>query len=86
MPLPRGRAPAAAHAWAEWLPADDAEAAREFAVLAETPAGMAMELAGPVGERNEYTTIPRGAVLCIASGREQLMVQVGAALAAGTGR
>ncbi len=83
--LPSGRAPTAAQAWAKWLAAAGAvEAGNGFAsMLARTPAGVATELAGPVGERNEYTTQPRGAVLCIGSGREQLIVQVGAALATG---
>jgi RHH-type transcriptional regulator, proline utilization regulon repressor / proline dehydrogenase / delta 1-pyrroline-5-carboxylate dehydrogenase len=80
MPLPKGRAPAGACAWGA-LP----EVGREFgeSVLAVTPAGVAMDLVGPVGERNEYATIPRGAVVCIAPGREQLLIQVGAALATG---
>ena len=83
MPLPKGRAPAAARAWLAL--SDRSEAWREFgpSVLAGTPAGVAMDLRGPVGERNEYATIPRGAVVCIAPGREQLLVQVGAALATG---
>jgi RHH-type proline utilization regulon transcriptional repressor/proline dehydrogenase/delta 1-pyrroline-5-carboxylate dehydrogenase len=84
-PLPEGRVPASAYRWAEWLTASGgAEAERTRAsIRGETPVGVAMELAGPVGERNEYSTRPRGAVLCIASSRERLMVQVGAALAAG---
>ncbi len=83
--LPKGRPPAVAQAWASWLGATgQAEAARTFAsVLATTPVGIAMDLAGPVGERNEYTTGPRGAVLCIASDPAALLGQVGAALAAG---
>ncbi len=83
MPLPKGRPPAAARAWLAL--SDGSEAGREFgrSVLAGTPAGVAMDLVGPVGERNEYSTIPRGAVVCIAPDREQLMVQVGAALATG---
>jgi RHH-type transcriptional regulator, proline utilization regulon repressor / proline dehydrogenase / delta 1-pyrroline-5-carboxylate dehydrogenase len=83
MPLPKGRAPASARAWLAL--SDRSEAWREFgpSVLAGTPAGVAMDLRGPVGERNEYSPIPRGAVVCIAPGREQLLVQVGAALATG---
>jgi RHH-type proline utilization regulon transcriptional repressor/proline dehydrogenase/delta 1-pyrroline-5-carboxylate dehydrogenase len=80
MPLPKGRAPAVASAWSA-----RPDVGREFAqsVLVGTPAGVAMDLTGPVGERNEYATIPRGVVACIAPSREQLMVQVGAALTAG---
>ncbi len=80
MPLPKGRAVAAACAWGAWP-----EVGREFvkSVLGGTPAGVAIDLTGPVGERNEYATIPRGVVGCIAPSREQLLVQVGAALATG---
>jgi RHH-type proline utilization regulon transcriptional repressor/proline dehydrogenase/delta 1-pyrroline-5-carboxylate dehydrogenase len=83
--LPGGRMPDAARAWMDWLvQGGETEAAEGFAaVLAATPAGVAMDLPGPVGERNEYAVLPRGAVLCVASERGALLRQVGAALATG---
>ena len=85
LPLPRGRVPVAARAWAAWLAqSGQAAAAKAFAaVMAATPAGVVMDLAGPVGEHNEYATEPRGAVLCIAASSGALYRQVGAALATG---
>ncbi len=83
--LPRGAAPAVAAVWAEWLAqAGKTDAARVFASdLVETLRGVALELDGPVGERNEYRIAPRGIVACIAASRDALLVQVGAVLATG---
>jgi RHH-type proline utilization regulon transcriptional repressor/proline dehydrogenase/delta 1-pyrroline-5-carboxylate dehydrogenase len=52
-------------------------------VAAATPLGTVRELPGPVGERNLYTTKPRGAVACVAADQASLLRQVGAALATG---
>jgi RHH-type proline utilization regulon transcriptional repressor/proline dehydrogenase/delta 1-pyrroline-5-carboxylate dehydrogenase len=81
--LPAGTPPPSA--WAAWLAAngEDAAAAEFDAMLAVTPVGVAMELAGPVGERNEYTTVPRGTVLCLATDRAALLAQISAAIATG---
>jgi RHH-type proline utilization regulon transcriptional repressor/proline dehydrogenase/delta 1-pyrroline-5-carboxylate dehydrogenase len=83
--LPKGKAPAAALAWATWLTATGWDSAARVveAFIAATPVGVEMELAGPVGERNEYSTVPRGTVLCVAADPTALRVQVGAALATG---
>jgi RHH-type proline utilization regulon transcriptional repressor/proline dehydrogenase/delta 1-pyrroline-5-carboxylate dehydrogenase len=88
-PLPPGRtppaAPPAAPLWAAWLRATgEAEAAQAFAaILARTPAGVTLDLPGPVGERNVYVTHPRGTVRCIAATRVALIAQIGATLATG---
>ena len=80
--LPSALPPAAGAAWMAWL--GDTAAARDFTTaMQHTPAGIVMELTGPVGERNEYMTLPRGLVLCMARSREALMAQVGAAVATG---
>ncbi len=75
----------AADAWAAWLDAIGEEpAARNFKrALAVSPVGRAMVLTGPTGERNDYATTPRGAVLCIAASRQALLDQIGAAIATG---
>ncbi len=82
--LPPGRAPDVARAWGDWLTANGhaAEAAACAALIAATPAGVAMELPGPVGERNLYRTEPRGSVACI-GGPAAVLRQVSAALATG---
>ncbi|MCP2072730.1 UNVERIFIED_ORG: RHH-type proline utilization regulon transcriptional repressor/proline dehydrogenase/delta 1-pyrroline-5-carboxylate dehydrogenase [Pseudomonas lini] len=40
-------------------------------------------LPGPTGERNSYSLLPRERVLCLADRREDLLIQLGAALAVG---
>ena len=79
------RVPAAARLWADWLSGrgHDAELASLTAELARTPVGVERELAGPAGERNVYTTEPRGAVLCAGPGPRDVLRQIGAALATG---
>jgi RHH-type proline utilization regulon transcriptional repressor/proline dehydrogenase/delta 1-pyrroline-5-carboxylate dehydrogenase len=58
-------------------------------LLARCPAlpgplvGVEIELPGPVGERNVYTTEPRGAVLCVAPDEAGRRRQIDAALATG---
>jgi RHH-type proline utilization regulon transcriptional repressor/proline dehydrogenase/delta 1-pyrroline-5-carboxylate dehydrogenase len=83
--LPTGEAPAGVLAWRDWLVHQNRHAAAEdfLACLAITPVGVAMELPGPVGERNVYETEPRGAVLCVARDEAARLRQVNAALATG---
>ena len=80
--LPPGRAPAAAALWEGWLRDQgrmaEAKACARYRRL--TPLGVAMDLPGPVGERNSYGTQPRGTVFC--AGRE-IGALVGAVLATG---
>ena len=45
--------------------------------------GVALELPGPVGERNTWSLEPRGDVLCLPATALGLALQVGAALATG---
>jgi len=52
-------------------------------LLTHSPLGYAAELPGPVGERNAYALLPRGAVRCVAAEGDELLVQVAAALATG---
>ncbi len=79
------RPPASATLWADWLIAvgEAGEAAWFSDAAAQAPSGAELELAGPVGERNVYTTGPRGAVLCVASSKPGLLRQISAALATG---
>ena len=60
-----------------------AVAQRCAGLLTRSPLGHAVELPGPVGERNAYALLPRGAVRCIAAETDELLVQVAAALATG---
>jgi len=85
LPVAAAGAPAAATAWAAFCDAlgESAAAAQVRQDIARTPLGTALELAGPVGERNVYTLHPRGAVLCVAGTLAAACMQVGAALAAG---
>jgi len=55
---------------------------RHFADLA--PSGQPRVLAGPTGERNVYSLVPRQAVLCLAQREEDRLVQLAAVLAAGS--
>jgi len=45
--------------------------------------GVELELSGPVGERNLYSLVARGTVLCDASSEESMIAQIACALAAG---
>jgi RHH-type proline utilization regulon transcriptional repressor/proline dehydrogenase/delta 1-pyrroline-5-carboxylate dehydrogenase len=60
-----------------------AEAERCRSYVARSPLGLARELPGPVGERNLYALLPRGAVRCVPRTQAGLLLQVGAALATG---
>ncbi len=81
--LPPGSPPAAAAAWQEWLERHGHDIADLAACLAATPAGLDIELSGPVGERNAYQTTPRGTILCMAPEMIEALRQVSAALATG---
>ena len=82
--LPRAAPPGLARAWEGWLTANGraGEAAACAASYAATPAGVAMDLPGPVGERNLYRTAPRGRIACVGSPAAVLR-QVSAALTTG---
>jgi RHH-type proline utilization regulon transcriptional repressor/proline dehydrogenase/delta 1-pyrroline-5-carboxylate dehydrogenase len=77
--------PKVARAWADWLATSEGlDAASRFeGDLTSTPVGVERELAGPVGERNVYITEPKGIVMCVANGRDELLRQIGAALVTG---
>jgi len=79
------RAPQPALEWAAWLARSGAVAAeaRFRAMLAATPFGVTLDLPGPVGERNVYSTEPLGTVRCVALNAAEVLHQVGAALATG---
>jgi RHH-type proline utilization regulon transcriptional repressor/proline dehydrogenase/delta 1-pyrroline-5-carboxylate dehydrogenase len=75
----------AARALQRWLAerglADEAACAE--ACIANAPHDIALDLAGPVGERNTYLLRPRGTVLCVARGEAGLLRQLAATLATG---
>ncbi len=77
--------PLIAATWNAWLIRIGAhDAAADFiSALAHTPVGAMHEVNGPVGERNISTTKPRGVVWCVASTPQELLRQIGAALATG---
>ena len=82
--LPRGAAPASVAAFIEGLGAARAELASLAGDLARgSRLGLAMELQGPVGERNVYSLVPRGGVLCDAANESNLIAQIACALSAG---
>jgi RHH-type proline utilization regulon transcriptional repressor/proline dehydrogenase/delta 1-pyrroline-5-carboxylate dehydrogenase len=83
--LPPGVQPPAALAWRNWLDARGLSAAAAFCAqcLAETLAGVTLDLPGPVGERNVYRLVGRGRVLCLAPTRAGVLNLVSLALAAG---
>jgi RHH-type proline utilization regulon transcriptional repressor/proline dehydrogenase/delta 1-pyrroline-5-carboxylate dehydrogenase len=60
-----------------------AAAQRCDSLMTRSPLGLAIELPGPVGERNAYALLPRGAVRCVAAEAGELLVQVAAVLATG---
>lgn len=83
--LPLGEKIAQADAWTDWLDAigkaDIATQARHL--FATSPCHVEFDLVGPVGERNVYSTEPRGTVACIASELDDLLRQISTALASG---
>ncbi|MCW0235792.1 MAG: trifunctional transcriptional regulator/proline dehydrogenase/L-glutamate gamma-semialdehyde dehydrogenase [Ferrovibrio sp.] len=74
-----------AAAYIDWLTRQgftaEAERCRDY--VARSPLGFTSELAGPVGERNIYALLPRGAVRCAPRTQAGLLLQVGAAFATG---
>ncbi|MEO3475900.1 trifunctional transcriptional regulator/proline dehydrogenase/L-glutamate gamma-semialdehyde dehydrogenase [Roseomonas sp. CAU 1739] len=83
-PLPATTPERQAVAFLAWLRAqhpDLADAAERQVAAAR--AGLEIDLPGPVGEENRYGLHPRGTVLCRASTREGLLLQVAACLATG---
>ena len=85
---PGGRNEAAlrpARAYRDWL------VSQRFAALADlaqryleiTPSGIAMDLAGPTGERNTYSLHPRGPVLCCAVRQKDLLAQLAVVFSSG---
>ncbi|WP_160122484.1 trifunctional transcriptional regulator/proline dehydrogenase/L-glutamate gamma-semialdehyde dehydrogenase [Rhodovarius lipocyclicus] len=84
-PLDAGLPGQASHTpWRDWLAAHHPQALPGFeAMLAATPLGVALDLPGPVGERNQYRTTPRGDVLCLGPDAAAAIAQIGAALATG---
>ena len=84
--LPPGPAPSpAALALADHLAAlgRDALATRIRELAALSPLGLALDLPGPVGERNTYTLRPRGRILARAASAEGALLALGAVLATG---
>ena len=80
----RGTAPAVAVAYVAWLRARVGDAAAPCdAMLARSRLGAAIELNGPVGERNLYALHPRGRVAAMTQTEVGLLLQLGAILATG---
>jgi len=84
-PLPAGVPARAAEAFANSLAErGERELAELCAALARSSRlGLDIELPGPVGERNLYSLVARGTVLCDAAGEEAMIAQIACALAAG---
>ena len=83
--LPAGEPAPALRQLAEHLEATGAFAlgARARALAARSPLHAELLLAGPVGERNSYSLLPRGCVLCHAATGDGLVLQLAAAFATG---
>ena len=77
--LPPGQVPEVMRWWTDWLASHGLDAR----LPSDSPVGVTLELAGPVGERNLYLTQARGDVLCVAPERAELLRQIGFALLAG---
>jgi RHH-type proline utilization regulon transcriptional repressor/proline dehydrogenase/delta 1-pyrroline-5-carboxylate dehydrogenase len=54
---------------------------QEYSVLAQ--GGTTRILPGPTGERNSYTLLPRGQVLCLADNEQDVLIQLAAVLSVG---
>jgi RHH-type proline utilization regulon transcriptional repressor/proline dehydrogenase/delta 1-pyrroline-5-carboxylate dehydrogenase len=74
-----------AHRYVDWLRlrGHAAEAERCAGYISQSAIGAAIELPGPVGERNVYTLRPRGLVAALARREAGLLAQIGAILATG---
>ena len=83
--LAAGPATTALHRFAEHLEAggDARLAARARALASHSPLAAELVLTGPVGERNSYGLRPVGEVLCLASTRDGLALQLAALFATG---
>lgn len=73
------------NAFSQWL---NEQANNELAAVTETfnhlsQSGTCRVLPGPTGERNTYSLLPRGQVLCLADNRHDILIQLAAVLAAG---
>ncbi|MBK1657358.1 trifunctional transcriptional regulator/proline dehydrogenase/L-glutamate gamma-semialdehyde dehydrogenase [Paracraurococcus ruber] len=83
-PLPATAPDPAALEFRRWLAGrDPAAAARCDRIIAQGRNGAALDLPGPVGERNRYDLRPRGTVLCVAADTGALPDLAAAALAQG---
>jgi RHH-type proline utilization regulon transcriptional repressor/proline dehydrogenase/delta 1-pyrroline-5-carboxylate dehydrogenase len=71
--------------YADWLEREgfipEAQRCRDY--IARSALGFSRELPGPVGERNIYALLPRGAVRCVPRTPSGLLLQVGAVIATG---
>lgn len=84
LPAPAANSQAFA-ALEQWARSNDAALADVLANFAElSPSFRCHTLVGPTGERNTYTLLPRERVLCLAQSKQDLLVEVGAALAVGS--
>jgi RHH-type proline utilization regulon transcriptional repressor/proline dehydrogenase/delta 1-pyrroline-5-carboxylate dehydrogenase len=75
------RPPLALRALLKWANKEDMPlvvASRRFA--SQSRSGVADTLAGPTGERNVYSLVPRQAVLCLADSEQDLLLQLAAVL------
>ena len=83
--LPECRPPSQASEYVAWLRGRglDDLAARCSRQISTSRVGLAIDLPGPVGERNSYGLHPRGTVLCDSETAEGLALQVAASLATG---
>ncbi|MFH7572194.1 hypothetical protein, partial [Pseudomonas syringae group genomosp. 7] len=50
----------------------------------QSQSGITRQLAGPTGERNSYTILPREHVLCLADDENDLLIHLAAVLAVGS--
>ncbi|MNM90292.1 Bifunctional protein PutA [compost metagenome] len=81
---PDDEAARAAEAFRNWAVTELPAVADACARFAEaSPSGLAVTLAGPTGERNTYTLLPREHVLCLAAQEADLALQLGAVLTVG---
>lgn len=68
--------------WFTWITQTEPELAPICErVAARSPIGLHITLAGPTGERNVYTFVPRPAILCLADDTRDRLVQLAAVLA-----
>ncbi|MFT0544724.1 trifunctional transcriptional regulator/proline dehydrogenase/L-glutamate gamma-semialdehyde dehydrogenase [Allopusillimonas ginsengisoli] len=82
LPDAQTKAFAALRDWAQTHDANLAQTCEQFADQALS--GLILELAGPTGERNTYSLLPRARVLCLAESQADLLTQIAACLAVGS--